>query len=92
MKKAILEFWEYICKNYNEEEMYEHLENHGIKKEHLNKKYISRLKMEDAEEMMFQLFWAFQDLTGKDRYIELYDILEEATSLKGDKIDKAMGF
>jgi len=90
MEKAILDLWAYIQSYWSEEEIIDFCIDYGVDGALINERDLSELYEEDIEELMVSLISILEDIAGLDNQGELFDTLQEATSLSAEQIEELL--
>ena len=90
MEKAILDLWTYIQSYWSDAEIIDFCNDYGVDDALINERDLSELYEEDIEELMVSLISILEDIAGLDNQGELFDTLQEATSLSAEQIEELL--
>ena len=90
MKEALQIFWKFLTENFEMDAIIQSAETYEINTSLINDDFIFSLTEEKAKELLGYLTEVYMDVSGNDNYGEVYEILQEITSLDENEIEAVL--
>ena len=90
MKKAVIDFWNYIIENLEIEVVEEYAESYEIDVSKITTEHLSTISEKETEELLGCLAELYMDVSGNDNYGEIFDLIFEITEIDERKLARIL--